>query len=125
MTDYQETGFNVEQDVKTIVSDPVPVATTIDLAGLPSLPNAQVGAQFFSDAAGETPATPGAGTVTVAVESVVHGQALVAPPGGGAIDATAGTSLSWENLNVKRVNAAPAGVTTATHWRLVVVFNKG
>ena len=103
-----------ESDVET-------VATTITLAGLSArLPNSFIGVQFFSDSAGTTFADPGAGTVLIEAEHFIaqdYFQTEVA-----ALDAT--DPVVHQSVgNLSRVRATPTGLTTATHWKLVVSQN--
>ncbi len=103
-----------ESDVET-------VATTITLAGLSArLPNSFIGVQFFSDSAGTTFADPGAGTVKIDVEHFAgqdHFEEVIA-----ALDAT-DPAIQQVAGNLSRAKATPTGLTTATHWKLVVSQN--
>ena len=114
---------NLKRGYRKSVSDVEVVADTIVLEGLsPDMPHCFVGIQFFSDAGGTTPATPGAGTVTVTVETVNSEGISEAVPDN-VIDATAITTVSWD-ANTKSITLVPAGVTTATHWRATWTGNE-
>lgn len=109
--------------MKTIQSDVAAIGETITLDGLDvTLPHCFAGVQFFADANGNSPATPGAGTVTIAVRTVNTNPVFEAPPSP-TIDATAPTTISWAG-NTQAVRATPSGITTATHYRLVVTCNE-
>jgi hypothetical protein len=82
-------------------------------------PNFSAGIEYYSDAAATTPAVPGAGTVTVSATTLVTGQDTAIA--GGALDATDITALVKWKEHCTAVTATPAGVTTATHYRLVIV----
>jgi len=106
-----------------IESPIVTVGTTIDLEGIDAVkPHVFAAVQFFADALGATPATPGAGTVTITVETVNNTPILESPPEA-VIDATDLTTVDW-GANTKRVIATPAGITVATHYRLIVTCNE-
>lgn len=101
----------------------VTVATTIDIDGLQAnLPHCFVGAQFFDSIDGDTPTTPGAGSVEVTVKTVNNEPNYEEVPGN-TIDATAPDTVSWA-ANSKAVKLVPTGITTATHWRAVVTQNR-
>lgn len=85
------------------------------------MPKFTAGIRYFSDANG-TPATPGAGTVTISATGLVTGQDTAIT--NGALDATDVTAfVKWEQ-NCTKVTATPAGVTTATHFQLHIVQEK-
>lgn len=110
-------------DMRVFESDVEAVADTIILDGLTEeMPHCFIGVQFFSDAGGTTPATPGAGTVAVTVETLNNEPVFEAVPDS-PIDATAPTTLSWA-ANTKRVRLVPTGITTATHWKAVWTGNR-
>lgn len=114
---------NENRDIASIFSAIVPVADTIDLADLfASNPHCFAGVEFFADAQGAAPATPGAGTVTITIGTVNNGPLFEAAPDN-VIDATAPTTVTWDG-STKAVRAVPAGVTTATHYRLIVTQHK-
>lgn len=114
---------NENRDLATIFSAVVTVATTIELNNLfASNPHCFAGVEFFADAAGLIPATPGAGTITVTVGTANNGP-LFEPAPDNVIDATAPTTVSWDG-STKSVKAVPSGVTTATHYRLLVTQHK-
>lgn len=117
-------ALNVEnRDLATVFSVIVPVADTIDLADLDaSHPHCFAGVEFFADANGDAPATPGAGTVTITVGTVNNGPLFEAALDN-VIDATAPTTVTWDG-STKSVRAVPAGITTATHYRLIVTQHK-
>lgn len=110
-------GIDVHQ------SDITPVGDTITLDNLnPVRPHCFAGLQFFADASGETPATPGAGTVQVNVRTI-NTTPNFEPTPVGTINAAAPETLSWA-ANTISVRATPTGITTATHYRLVVTCNE-
>ena len=114
----------LKRKYRRIESDVEVVADTIIINGLTeeALHNF-VGVRFFSDAGGTTPATPGAGTVAVAIETVNNEDVFEPPlPDTGAIDATAPEVVRWD-ANTKRVQLIPTGITTATHWKAVWTGN--
>lgn len=101
----------------------VTVATAITLDEIePGKPHCFIGAQFFSDSGGAAPATPGAGTVVITIKTVNTDPVFETIPTA-SIDATTPTSLSWA-ANTLAVKATPSGITTATHWRIVVTVNE-
>lgn len=85
-------------------------------------PHCFAGVQFFSDAAGTTPAVAGAGTVVIKIQTVNTVPAFESIPDG-VITAAAPTTLSWA-ANTLKVKAIPAGLTVATHYKLVVTCNE-
>lgn len=111
-----------EPDFELIESGIVTVGTTINLPTREDFPHNFVGVQFFADAAGLTPVTPGAGTVTITVETVNSLSVFEAPPDN-VIDATTPTTVTWD-ANTRQVKAVPAGITTATHYKLVWTGNR-
>ena len=118
MPTVQESG----QDFTLITSDVTPVATPITLAQIAAdKPHCFASVKFFADAGGTTPATPGAGTVDIEVQTVNN--ADFEDPPGNVIDATAIETVDW-GANTKCVRATPAGITVATHYQLVVSCNK-
>ncbi|MEE8113954.1 MAG: hypothetical protein V3T23_06330 [Nitrososphaerales archaeon] len=105
-----------------VTSDIVTVATTITLDGIDVIkPHCFAGVQFFTDGTGGTPATPGAGTVTITVKTINSTPIFEAVPSN-VIDATDIGTVSFAS-NTTSVRALPAGVTTATHYRMVVTCN--
>jgi len=113
-----------QPDFELVESDAVTVATTIDLIGLRAdFPHCFVGVQFFADAAGATPATPGAGTAVVTLETINSEGIFEAPPSN-TIDATAPHTVNWD-ANTSKVKVVPSGITTATHWKAVWTANRG
>ena len=109
-------------DFTLLESDVVTVGTTITLDNIDTIkPHVFAGLQFFADAQGTIPATPGAGTVTIDVKTLNNGE-FEAPPNP-IIDATAQTTVDW-GANTTEVRATPAGITVATHMKLVVTCNK-
>lgn len=121
MTDIAKRHKN--KDFTLVESEVVAVADTIDLTGLAAdYPHNFLGVQFFADAAGETPVTPGAGTAVVTVETINNENVFEAIPDS-TIDATAPTTVSWD-ANSKSVKIVPTGITTATHWKAVWTGNR-
>lgn len=100
----------------------VAVAATINLPIKDDFAHNFVGVQFFADAAGLTPVTPGAGTVTITVETINNLSVFEAPPDN-VIDATAPVTVTWD-ANTRQVKAVPTGITTATHYKLVWTGNR-
>ena len=100
----------------------VAVGVTINLPISDEFPHNFVGVQFFADAAGLTPATPGAGTVAITVETVNSLGVFEAIPDSTITGATP-TTVSWD-ANTRQVKAVPAGITTATHYKLVWTGNR-
>lgn len=111
-----------QPDFELRESSIVTVGTTINLPIKDEFPHNFVGVQFFADAAGLTPATPGAGTVTITVETV-NGLSVFEAVPSNVIDGTAITTVSWD-ANTRQVKAVPAGITTATHYKLVWTGNR-
>ncbi len=111
------------KDFALVESVVVAVADTIDLTGLDSdFPHNFLGVQFFSDAAGLVPVTPGAGSGVVTVETINNENVFESIPDS-TIDATAPSTVSWD-ANSKSVRIVPAGITTATHWKAVWTGNR-
>lgn len=118
MTQIQKLeNFELHESDVTAVADPV------TLEGLPvQLPHLFLGIQFFDDAGGTSQVTPGAGTVAIAAETVVN-PGVFEGIGGSPMDATAPTTLSWDS-NTKSARATPTGITTATHYKIIVSANR-
>lgn len=76
------------------------------------------GVRFFADSSGSTPATPGAGTVTITVETSPTAPVFEAVPSN-VITAATPTTVNW-GAPTKRVRATPDSITVATHYQLVV-----
>ena len=122
MTDY--TPSNVGS-MKRIVSVIVPVATTITLdipLDLAEYSRVHCGAEYFSDAIG-TAATAGAGTITVQAKSLTAPQGFETISPSSLACTAPGVSIAW-TFNTIQVVATPAGVTTATHWRVNIALNE-
>ena len=121
-----ETSRNPEffkRGLRKISSDIEAVADTIIINGLDSeTPHCFVGVQFFDDALGVTPATPGAGSAVVTVETV-NNEGLFESVPSNTIDATAPVTVSYD-ANSLRVQLVPAGVTVANFWRAIWTGNK-
>ena len=101
----------------------VPIGDTIILDKIDAVkPHCFAGVQFFADAQGETQAVPGAGTVTVDVETINSTPIFEAVPSN-VIQAATIATISWA-ANTQRVRAVPLGITVATHYRLVVTCNE-
>lgn len=99
-------------------SSVVTVGTTIDLINLRTdLAHCFVGIQFFADAAGTIPAVPGAGTVTVTIETINNENVFESVPDN-VITASAGHTVTYD-ANTLSVKLVPAGITTATHMKAV------
>ena len=99
------------------------VATEIDLDQIDAVKtHCFVGVQFFADAQGEVSATPGAGTVTITVQTV-NGLPVSEAIPNNVMNAAAPVTLDFA-ANTVRVNAVPSGVTVATHYRIVVTCNE-
>lgn len=103
-------------------SDVVAVGETIELDGLDmGRPHCFVGAQFFSDAAGTTPAVPTAGTVTISVKT--FNTQVYEPVADPVITASAPTTRSWSGNSIA-VKAVPADIDVATHYKIVATCNE-
>lgn len=105
-----------------IESDVTPIGSVINLPGIDiTKAHCFAGVQFFSDAAGETVATPTTGTVVISVVTLntVIPENITSP----TIDASLPTTVSWAS-NTRRVLATPNGVDVATHYKLVVTCNE-
>ena len=113
----------VENKTFTLIeSDITAVANPIDLGRIDSnQPHCFVGVQFFADALGTTPATPGAGTVTITVRAINTSPLFEVIPDN-VIDATDPDTKSWA-ANTDRVLATPSGITVAAFYRLMVTCN--
>lgn len=118
MTYIQENAYFTKSE-----SDVFAVGDTITLGGIETAnPHCFAGVQFFADASGAMPVTPGAGTVAITVETINNEgifEAITDP----AITATSPTTVDWA-ANTTRVRATPSGVTVATHYKLVVTTNR-
>ncbi len=116
---------SLKRNYRKILSDIEVVADTIIIIDITEEAfHNFVGVQFFADAEGETPATPGAGTLATTIETVNNAGVFEPLPGSddGAIDCTAPEVVVWD-ANTKRVQLAPTGITTATHWRAIWTGN--
>ncbi len=113
----------LKRGLRKFVSDIEVVADTIIINGLDAeTPHCFVGVQFFDDALGATPATPGAGSVLVTVEMVNNEGLFEAIPTNN-IDATAPVTVTWDS-NTLKVKLVPTGVTVANFWRAIWTGNK-
>lgn len=114
----------IENQTFTLIeSEIVPVGDVIDLDKIDAVKaHCFVGAQFFADANGDAPATPGAGTVTIEILSINNDPVFESPPSD-VIQAANPTTLDWA-ANTIRVKATPNGITVATHYRIVVTANE-
>ena len=112
---------NAQPDFELKESAIVAVGVTINLPISDEFPHNFVGVQFFADAAGLIPATPGAGTVTIMVETL--NTLLFEAPPDSVITAATPTTVSWD-ANTRQVKAIPAGITVATHYKLVWTGNR-
>lgn len=111
-----------DRDLRVIDSNVEAVADTIEIATVaPSIPHTFISVKFWTSSAGDTPATPGAGTVTVTVRTI-NSHVFEAIPSN-VIDATGATTISV-NGNVEEIRLVPAGLTTATHWSAHVSQNR-
>lgn len=98
------------------------VGATIELEGLPDdAAHSFVGAQFFSDAAGTTPATPTAGTLTIAIQTF-NSQPKYDPISKDTIKAKTPETVSWA-ANAIAVRATPASIAGAAFYKIVVTSN--
>lgn len=120
MTDFtQIRGKPGFQQLESVI---VAVGDTIDMTGLRvDLAHCFVGVQFFADADGEATAVPGAGTVTVTVESINNPGLLEDVPDN-VIGAPTPTTVSWA-ANTKAIRLVPSGITTATHYKAIFTGN--
>lgn len=98
----------------TAIADPVTL-TGLDM----SRTHVFAGIQFFADELGTTPAVPTNGSVIIEA-SDFNTQRFYKK---GVIDAETPDSIQW-NANALSVRATPAGVTVATHYKLVVTCNE-
>lgn len=113
-----------QPDFELVESAVVTVATTIEIAGLRcDFPHCFVGVQFFDSADGDTPATPGAGTITVTAETINSEGVFEAVPDN-VITAAARHTVTYD-ANATKVKLVPNGVTTATHYKAVWTGNRG
>ena len=113
---------NLKRGYRKRTSNVEVVADTIIIDGIsPEVAHCFVGAQFFSDAGGTTPVTPGAGTVTVTVETVNSEGAFETVPDN-VLTASATHTATWD-ANTLRVKLVPLGITVATHWKAVWTGN--
>ena len=84
----------------------------------PTLPGFTASIRYYSNATG-TPATPGAGIVTISATGLASNQDTTITDG--ALDSTDVTNyVNWKH-HCTKVTATPVGVTTATHYQLFVV----
>lgn len=114
----------VENKTFTLIeSEIAAVGDAITLDGIDAVkPHVFAGVQFFADSAGAAAATPGAGTVTLTIETV-NTTPVTESPQNSIIDATDIKTCDWA-ANTQRVIATPAGITVATHYRLIVTCNE-
>jgi len=110
-----DTGFAVFE------SPVVSAATAIKLGIDAGKTHCFLGAKFYSDAAGETPATPTGGTIAVDIQTLNSSPAYEPPPVS-TIDASNPATLSWA-ANTDSVRATPSGVAGAAYWRILVTCN--
>lgn len=98
------------------------IGANIELDGIDMMrPHCFAGVQFFSDAAGTTPAVPTVGSVVIKVKTL--NTQLFEQLVDGTITAAAPASVSWA-ANTTAVKAEPTGVDVATHYKLVVTCNE-
>lgn len=106
-----------------IESDIVTVGTSIELGKIDvSKPHCFAGVQFFTDATGDTPAVPTAGSVSIEVQTLNNFPRFEFPSGF-QISAFTPTTVSWA-ANTLKVKATPTQIDIATHYRLVVTCNE-
>ncbi len=84
-----------------------------------------LGVRFF-DAADGAIVTPGAGTMTISVQTIntLALEAVWESPTTNTIAAATPTTIDWA-ANTHAVKVAQASVTTATHWRVAITANRG
>jgi hypothetical protein len=107
-----------------IFSEVAAVAATIELATNWELPNSFIAIKYFDADPTVGPATevvPGAGTVTITAKLVNHGKYVDITDG--VFPAPTVNTFASFLANVEMVKAVPAGITTATHYQLVVTQN--
>ncbi len=103
------------------VSETTVVANTVELLGLdPSMTHCSLGVQLLDGADGD-PVLAGAGTFAITIMTVNNN--FYEDPPDGAIAGTAPDTISWEK-NTIQILVVPTGITTATHYRVVITFNK-
>lgn len=105
--------------IESTVTD-VRAVTTVDRVDVDKT-QCYIGVQFFSDAAGTIPVTPGAGTVTLTVKTLNSN--VFETFTGNTITAATPTTVPFTG-NVKEVLATPSGVTTASYYKVVVTCNR-
>lgn len=110
--------LEVARSAVTAVATPVTVEVPADFR------HHQIGIQFFDDAAGGQAnlVTPGAGTVAIVSQTVANegvDEAHASSPMAG----TAPVTLDLTG-HIKKVTATPSGITTATHYQLVVTSSR-
>lgn len=101
------------------------VASTIDLPINWELSNCFVALKYYDadpTAGAANEVTPGAGSVVITTKLVVHNQYVSIIDG--TFDATLVTIFSSFVGNVSDVRAVPTGITTATHYELIVSQNR-
>ncbi len=113
-------------DHKQYVSDVTAIASAITVDWIdPSKPHCFAGLQFFSDAAGETPVVPTAGSVAVAVVTVnsyPNSDSIEDSP----IDISgAEFTVSWD-ANTKSVTFTPTSISgnSVAYWRARVTATR-
>ena len=124
MTTFTETG-NIRFG-KKVVSATVVVADTIDLVlqgDVGSCTHVFMGVQQFDgpDPESDTLIVAGAGTYAVTIKTQ-NTELFEAPPTA-SIDATAPVTISVA-ANLSAIKFVPTGITTATHYRVVVTANR-
>lgn len=100
------------------------VGTTLELDTNWELPNSYVAVKYFDadpDVAGANEVVPGAGTVTVTAKLAIHDKYVDITDG--IFTSTVVNSFASFQGNVTAVKAVPAGLTIATHYKLVVSQN--
>jgi len=109
--------------MKVFESDIEVVANTIIITGLDT-ENAHcfAGVQFFTDSSGSTQAVPGAGTVLITIKTF-NTDPVFESISAGTITGATPVTVSWQS-NTLEVKATPSGLTTATHYKLVVTCNE-
>ena len=83
-----------------------------------------LGVRFF-DAADGNIVTPGAGTMTISIQTIntLALEAVWESPTTATITAATPTTIDWA-ANTTAVKVAQASVTTATHWRVAITANR-
>lgn len=113
-------------DVQTVASGDDIILTEGVTAGfvISGYTHIFLGVRFYNAADGAI-VTPGAGTMTISIQTIntLALEAVWEAPATATITAATPTTIDWA-ANTHAVKVAQTSVTTATHWRVAITANR-